>query len=160
VLAGRFRAAPDAPAEEHGIRLERVVFNRTDPKRTGTQSQPLKLGDEILISYRFSTSLPRHFLALVDALPAALEILNPSIANAESPQEPDGTSALALSHHELRDAAANLYFDSVPKGSFSTALRARVTAAGSFSWPATQISPMYDARVSGRTASSRIYVTE
>jgi uncharacterized protein YfaS (alpha-2-macroglobulin family) len=36
---------------------------------------------------------------------------------------------------------------------------ARATAAGTFIWPATQISPMYDSRFFGRSASSECNVS-
>jgi uncharacterized protein YfaS (alpha-2-macroglobulin family) len=62
----------------------------------------------------------------------------------------------SLSHSELRDSRTCLYFDSLPAGLNSYAVLARVTAAGAFEWPATQISPMYDSRTYGRTAPSKV----
>ena len=45
----------------------------------------------------------------------------------------------------MRDRAALLYFDTVDPGSGTgPSILARATAAGTFRWPATQVTPMYD----------------
>ena len=42
----------DTDRVDRGFRIERVVKNLTDPTRVGTSNAPLKLGDQLLITYR------------------------------------------------------------------------------------------------------------
>lgn len=152
----RLSLEDQAPVSQ-GIRLSRVIKNLTDPARTGTANAPLQLGDEILISYRMQSDKPQNYLALEDQLPAGLEVVNPNLAMFEKtfsiPDEP-GLETADLSHSEMRDKQTNLYFDEFPAGSRGYAVLARATSAGTFAWPSTQISPMYDSRFQARTAPS------
>ena len=144
---------------QNGIRLDRVVKNLTDPSRTGGPEAPFRLGDEVLISYRFKLSQPHSFLALEDALPAGLEVVNPNLAlfGKLYPVE-DIAKPVALSHSEMHDSRTDLYFDEASMGLHSYAVLARATAGGSFSWPAAQIYPMYDSRFNARTAPAHCVV--
>ena len=144
-----------------GIQIDRVVKNLTEPSRYGTVGAPFRLGDQILISYRFSSERPQSYVALEDMIPAGLEIVNPNLAlfgKYYSLPADSGPETAALSHSEMRDQQANLYFDELRSGVLSYGVLARATAAGSFIWPATQISPMYDSRFFGRSASSECNV--
>lgn len=143
---------------DRGIRIERVVRDLTDPKRTGNADVPFKLGDQILVTYRVNARKTQDYVALEDLLPAGLETVNPSLALIakffEVPSDNNESRALALSHSELRDRSTLLYFNEVLNGPGTYSILARATAAGTFSWPATQITPMYDSRFSGLTPSS------
>src|SRR5712691_8987552 len=70
----------DTDRVDRGFRIERVVKNLTDPKRVGTSNAPLKLGDQLLITYRLNTRKLQNFVALEDSLPAGLEVVNPNLA--------------------------------------------------------------------------------
>ncbi|MBV8141413.1 MAG: hypothetical protein JOZ60_05130 [Verrucomicrobia bacterium] len=150
--------SPETDREDRGIRLERVIHNVTDPKRTGTAEAPFRLGDQILITYRVNTQKTQNYVALEDLLPAGLETVNPNLAMIQKffdvPLENSEDRALALSHSELRDRSTLLYFNELFAGSGDYSVLARATAAGTFRWPATQISPMYDSRFSGLSPSS------
>lgn len=140
---------------QKGMRLDRLVKNVTDPSRKGTPEAPFKLGDEILITYRFQSSKPQSFVALEDALPASIEVLNPNLdlfGKAYSIAEESGVGTAALSHSEMHDSRTDLYFDDISAGLHSYTVLARVTSAGTFEWPAAQIYPMYDSRIYARTA--------
>jgi len=147
----------DAGRVDRGFRVERVLQNLTDPKRTGQPGAPFKLGDQILITYRLNTRKLQNYVALEDALPAGLETVNPDLASVgkffEIPPADPGDRVLALSHSEMRDRSTLLYFDLVEPGSGTYSVLARVTAAGTFRWPATQAVPMYDSRFSGLSPS-------
>jgi len=146
----------NAPVQK-GIRLDRMVKNLTEPSRKGTPESPFLLGDEILITYRFQPAKSQSFLALEDALPAGIEVLNPNLALFakfyEVAEEP-GVATASLSHSEMRDSRTVLFFDESPARLQSYSVLARATSAGSFTWPAAQISPMYDSRFYSRTAPS------
>src|SRR5438045_9488564 len=70
----------DTDRVDRGFRIERVVKNLTDAKRVGTSDAPLKLGDQLLVTYRVNTRKLQNFVALEDALPAGLEVVNPNLA--------------------------------------------------------------------------------
>jgi alpha-2-macroglobulin len=148
---------------DRGFRVERVVRNLTDAKRTGASDAPFKLGDQILVTYRMNTRKLQNYVALEDALPAGLETVNPNLAligkffELPPPNERDRT--LSLSHSEMRDRATLLYFDTFEPGSGTYSVLARATAAGTFRWPATQVVPMYDSRFSGLSPSSLCVVS-
>lgn len=157
VLSARYRSSEKTTAlQSQGMRVERVVKNLTDAKRTGVTGAPFKLGDQLLISYRFSSDKPQAFVAVEDLLPAAIEVVNPNLAMFGKFYAPpdDGVTVADLSFSEMRDQQTNLYFDRLPAGTASYAVLARVTAAGTFIWPATQMQPMYDSRFFGRSPSS------
>jgi uncharacterized protein YfaS (alpha-2-macroglobulin family) len=148
---------------DRGFRVERVVRNLTDTKRTGDADAPFKLGDQILITYRVNTRKLQNYVALEDALPAGLETVNPDLAMIgkffEIPPDNAGDRVLSLSHSEMRDRSTRLYFDTVDPGSATYSILARATAAGRFRWPATQVVPMYDSRFSGLSPSSVCFVS-
>jgi uncharacterized protein YfaS (alpha-2-macroglobulin family) len=148
----------DTDRVDRGFRIERVVKNLTDPKRVGTSDAPLKLGDQLLITYRLNTRKLQNFVALEDALPAGLEVVNPNLALVgkffQLPPPDPQDRLLGLSYSEMRDRSALLYFDVVDPGSGTYSVLARATAAGTFRWPATQVAPMYDSRFSGLSPSS------
>jgi uncharacterized protein YfaS (alpha-2-macroglobulin family) len=157
----RAKYAAESPQTERidrGIRIERVVHDLTDPKRTGNADAPFKLGDQILITYRVNTQKTQNYAALEDLLPAGLETLNPALAMIakffDVPSDNTDGRALELSHSELRDRSTLLYFNELFAGSGKYSVLARATAAGTFTWPATQILPMYDSRFSGLSPSS------
>jgi uncharacterized protein YfaS (alpha-2-macroglobulin family) len=148
----------DTDRVDRGFRIERVVKNLTDPNRVGTSEAPFKLGDQVLITYRLNTRKLQNFVALEDALPAGLEVVNPNLALVAKffqlpPPDPQDR-VLGLSYSEMRDRSALLYFDTVDPGSGTYSILARATAAGAFRWPATQVAPMYDSRFSGLSPSS------
>jgi uncharacterized protein YfaS (alpha-2-macroglobulin family) len=161
------RAAYRTPSKEttpvtQGMKVDRVVKNLTDVSRDGSASAPFRLGDQIFISYRFSSEKPQSYVAVEDMIPGGLEVVNPNlelIAKFHSLPPEMGVGIADLSHSEMRDQQTNLYFNQVPAGSHNYGVLARATAAGSFIWPATQVSPMYDSRFFGRSASGKCIVT-
>ncbi len=163
VLKAEFRTAErQTKPVTQGLKIDRIVKNLTNPSRDGGASAPFRLGDQVLISYRFSSERPQSYLALEDMIPAGLEVVNPNLAlfaKFYSLPAESGVETAYLSHSEVRDQQTNLYFDDLPSGPRSYSVLARATAAGSFIWPATQISPMYDSRFFGRSASSECYVS-
>ncbi|MEP7015494.1 MAG: alpha-2-macroglobulin family protein [Verrucomicrobiota bacterium] len=148
---------------DRGFRVERVVKNVTDAKRTGEASAPFKLGDQILITYRMNTRKKQSYVALEDSLPAGLEVVNPNLAMIGKfytmPPSSQNDHVLDLSYSEMRDRSTLLYFDDFSPGGGTYSVLARATAAGSFRWPATQVVPMYDSRFSGLSPSSLCVVS-
>jgi uncharacterized protein YfaS (alpha-2-macroglobulin family) len=148
----------DAPRVDRGLRVERIVHDLTAAKRDGTPAAPFRIGDQLLVTYRVFTEKQQYYVALEDSLPAAFETVNPDLAQIgkffELPPPDPNDQLLDLSHSEMRDRSTFLYFDDVPPGPGVYSVLVRVTAAGTFRWPQTQVSPMYDGRFSGLSASS------
>jgi len=160
VLSAQYRTDErNTPLVSEGLKIERVIKNLTEPKRDGSAAAPFKLGDQVLISFRFSSPKEQSYVAVEDMLPAGLEIVNPNLALFGKYFSIPEDGMADLSHNEMRDQQTNLYFDKLAAGSSSYAVLARVTAAGTFIWPATQISPMYDSRFFGRSPSSTCVVS-
>ncbi len=156
------RDMENSKRENRGLRVERVVKNMTDATRDGSAGNPFALGDEILITYRLQSDKNHHYIALVDELPAAMETINFNLAQvAELFSLPKGSenNSLHLDHSELRDRSANLYFNSMPEGSHTYSILARVTSQGQFSWPATSVTPMYEPRFGALSAAQWISVS-
>ncbi len=160
VLAATRPLGPDETAPvSAGMTLDRVVKNLTDPTRTGTPDAPFRLADQLLITYRIFCETDESYVALEDALPAGFEIVNPNLSMFGRTYDiPTDADTASLSYSEMRDAQTNLYFDALPRGASNTAVLARATAVGTFTWPATQIAPMYDARHRARTAPSQCVI--
>ncbi len=121
---------------DRGFKVERVVKNLTDPKRFGTPDKPFKLGDQLLITYRASTRKLQNYVALEDALPSGIEVVNPNLALVgkflDLPPTDPHDRPLDLSYSELRDRATLLYFDTFAPGSGVYSVLARATAAARF----------------------------
>jgi uncharacterized protein YfaS (alpha-2-macroglobulin family) len=165
MLAADFRmeVASDEQRTDRGFRVERVVVNRTEPKRRGTQDSPYQLGDELGVSFRIRSNQMQYYVALEGELPACFESVNTRLPSAAGAQAQAGAADFfepTLSNVELRDKTTCFYFDELPPGTAVFQTSVRVTSAGTFHWPATQIAPMYDGRFSGTSASSMCHVVE
>ena len=159
LMAGQYMENQvDTNREDRGFRVERVLRNLTDKKRTGAAEAPFKLGDQILIVYRVFTQKLQNYVALEDDIPAGLETVNfdlPMIGKFfPGPIEETNEQVLWLSHSEQRDQSTMLYFEEIDPGSSVYGVLARATVAGTFRWPSTQVVPMYDSRFSGISPSS------
>lgn len=160
VLSAQYRSGERlTPLVSQGMKIERIVKNLTEASRDGSDKAPFKLGDQLLISYRFSSDKAQSYVAVEDMLPAGLEVVNPNLALFGKYYAVPEEGMASLSHSEMRDQQTNLYFDDFPAGSSSYGVLARVTTAGHFIWPATQISPMYDSRFFGRSPSTTCVVS-
>lgn len=156
---------PDSELPTHApsLNIERTIRNLTDGTRTGTQSAPFKLGDQILVTYRMNADKPHSYVEIEDQLPACLETVNPKLPLiAKYFQLPieAGVNTLPLSHVELRFARTLLYFDKVSPGRNAYSVLSRVTNAGVFHWPGTQVRPLYDSRFSDTSNQMLAYAVE
>ena len=119
----------------HGLSIDRVTKNLTNPSRDGSDRAPYQLGDQILISYRISSEKPQSYVVIEDSLPAGLEVVNPNLDLFGKfyglPAEAESETA-DLSHSEMRDQQTNLYFDELPAGTRSYSVLARATAGRIF----------------------------
>lgn len=163
VDANVLRDMENSRREDRGLRVERVLKNMTAPARDGSAESPFRLGDEILVTYRLQSDKNHYYIALVDELPAGLETVNFNLAQVAefySLPKDAGDNGLHLDHSELRDRSANLYFNSLPEGSHTYSMLARVTSPGRFSWPATSVTPMYEPRFGALGGTRWVFVSK
>jgi uncharacterized protein YfaS (alpha-2-macroglobulin family) len=159
----RMQSKEDDARLDRGLRLERVVVNRTDAGRTGTPESPYKLGDELVVTFRLNSQKRHHYVALESELPGCFESVNaaiPSVARSFQMPVVKDEMLLDLSFSELRDRSVCLYFNAVEPGVGVSSTVVRVTSVGTFTWPASQITPMYDSRFSGLSAGNVCHVVE
>lgn len=146
----------EKPPADPSLSLQRTLRNMTNASRTGSRDAPFALGDELLITYQLEADKPHSYVEVEDQLPACFETVNPNLPMIaryfQLPIEA-GVNTLPLSHVELRFARTLLYFEKTKPGRNLYSVLARVTAAGIFQWPATQVRPMYDSRFSGLSTS-------
>ena len=153
----------EVPTHAPSLNIERSIRNLTDGTRTGKQSAPFKLGDQILVTYLMNADTPHSYVEIEDQLPACLETINPKLPLiAKYFQLPieAGVNTLPLSHVELRFARTLLYFDKVLPGRNAYSVLSRVTNAGVFHWPGTQVRPLYDSRFSDTSNQMLAYAVE
>ena len=112
----------------------------------------------------------RYHVALVDHLPAGLEILNPTLAVSESPPpNPAETSWPPYrwwwwwpwyQHQNLRDDRAETFTTLLWDGVYDYTYVARATTPGVFVAPPAKAEEMYSPEVFGRSGSDRVIVEE
>ena len=150
LLRAEVMGADDSSAvADTSFNITREARNLTDRKRTGQPESPWKPGDQILLTYRITTTQQHSHLEFDDQLPACLEVVNPdlpAIAENFKLQVEAGVNQLKLAHQDLRFAHTLLYFDKAPPGVSTYSVLARVNVAGAFTWPATRVLAMYDRR--------------
>ena len=156
-------AENEAPPREPSLNLQRSIRNLTSASRTGTADAPLQLGDQILVTYLLNADKPHSYVEVEDQLPACFETVNPKLPMiAEYFKLPieAGVNTLPLSQVELRFSRTLLYFDKTLPGRNVYSVLARVTTAGAFHWPGTQVRPMYDSRFAGVSDSMIVHAEE
>jgi len=110
------------------------------------------------------TNNRRYHVALVDPLPAGLEIVNPLLAVSNV-----APSTLArptynnwqyqwYQHQNLRDERAEAFTSFLWDGVYEYSYIARATTVGAFITPPTKAEEMYSPEVFGRSGSDRVIV--
>jgi alpha-2-macroglobulin len=104
------------------------------------------------------------WVALVDPLPAGLEVVNPKLAagggSAPSNQpQPKWWQELTWDNQELRDDRVQWFADRVRAGSYALTYQARATTDGTFLALPAHAEAMYEPEINGRTAMSTFTVT-
>ncbi len=109
----------------------------------------------------------RYHVALVDPLPAGLEVMNPAIAGtASAPVDPDAKqtnrywwwSRPWYQHQNLRDERVEAFTTLLRAGVFEYTYVARATTLGEFVVPPAKAEEMYSPETFGRSATDRVIV--
>src|SRR5262249_61593023 len=92
---------------------------------------------------------PPHTAPLTVPLGAGPEPMNPNLATASPDARPTGKLTLAPTYVEYLDDRAAFYYNTLPKGTYDFAFRARATVAGTYTQPPARAEMMYDGAVRG-----------
>ena len=127
----------------------------------------IKAGARVRVRLQMVADNRRYHVALVDPLPAGLEIVNPALAVSGSvPQDPNGSDyrygwwwwGTWYEHQNMRDERAEAFTTLLWDGVYNYSYVARATTPGVFTVPPAKAEEMYSPEVFGRSASDWVSV--
>lgn len=127
----------------------------------------IKAGARVRVTITMGTDNRRYHVALVDPLPAGLEIINPELAVSQSiPQDltsPDYRYGWWwwgpwYEHQNMRDDRAEAFTSLLWEGVYEYTYVARATTPGTFIVPPAKAEEMYSPEVFGRSGSDWVIV--
>jgi alpha-2-macroglobulin len=128
----------------------------------------IKAGARVRVHITLVADNRRYHVALVDPLPAGLEIVNPALAVSQSaPQEDPATRRYGwwwwgtwYEHQNLRDDRAEAFTSLLWDGVYEYTYIARATTPGTFVVPPAKAEEMYSPEVFGRSGSDWVIVED
>jgi uncharacterized protein YfaS (alpha-2-macroglobulin family) len=127
----------------------------------------VKAGARVRVRLKMVADNRRYHVALVDPLPAGLEIVNPALAVSGSvPQDPNGIDyrygwwwwGSWYGHQNMRDERAEAFTPLLWDGVYDYDYVARATTPGTFVVPPAKAEEMYSPEVFGRSGSDWLIV--
>jgi uncharacterized protein YfaS (alpha-2-macroglobulin family) len=126
----------------------------------------IKAGVRVRVKLTMVANNRRYHVALVDPLPAGLEIVNPALAVSEpTPQDPNNPDYRYgwwwgpwYEHQNMRDDRAEAFTSLLWDGVYEYTYTARATTPGTFVVPPSRAEEMYSPDVFGRSGSDRVIV--
>jgi uncharacterized protein YfaS (alpha-2-macroglobulin family) len=127
----------------------------------------IRAGARVRVRLTMVADNRRYHVALVDPLPAGLEIVNPALAVSGSvPQDPGSQDFRYgwwwwgpwYEHQNMRDERAEAFASLLWEGVYEYSYIARATTPGSFVVPPAKAEEMYSPEVFGRSNSDRVIV--
>ncbi len=127
----------------------------------------IKAGARVRIRLTMVADNRRYHVALVDPLPAGLEIVNPALAvTGTLPQDPNSPDyhygwwwwGTWYEHQNLRDERAEAFASLLWDGVYEYTYIARATTPGTFVVPPAKAEEMYSPEVFGRSSSNIVIV--
>jgi hypothetical protein len=126
----------------------------------------IKAGARVRVRLSMVADNRRYHVALIDPLPAGLEIVNPALAVSDSiPADPNSPGPRYgwwwwtwFEHQNLRDERAEAFTTLLWEGVYEYTYIARATTPGRFVVPPTKVEEMYSPEVFGRSASMVVIV--
>ena len=156
-----------APAD-HGFTVERIYEAVDDPedvRRDDDGVWHIRAGARVRVRLTMAAPSRRVHVALVDPLPAGLEILNPELAvTGALPQDPNSSRSGRwwwgswYQHQNLRDERAEAFTSYLWAGVYQYSYMARATTPGAFVAPPAKAEEMYAPETFGRTGTDWVVV--
>jgi uncharacterized protein YfaS (alpha-2-macroglobulin family) len=144
-----------------------AIDDPSDVARAVDGTWHIKAGARVRVRLTMVADNRRYHVALVDPLPAGLEIVNPSLAVSGSvPQDPNGSNyrygwwwwGTWYEHQNMRDDRAEAFASLLWDGVYEYSYVARATTPGAFIVPPAKAEEMYSPEVFGRSASDKVIV--
>ncbi|MES2640113.1 MAG: alpha-2-macroglobulin family protein [Myxococcota bacterium] len=159
----------DAEAADYGFAVERVYEPIDDPAdvtRAADGTWTVRAGARVRVRLTMATPMRRYHVALVDPLPAGLEVLNPDLAvTGALPQDPSAEKGRYwwwartwYEHENLRDERVEAFASLLYDGVHTYTYVARATTPGDFVVPPTKAEEMYSPETFGRGSGDRVIV--
>jgi alpha-2-macroglobulin len=159
------------------LRKYEAVDNADDVRQNADGSWTLKSGARVRVRLTMVAQSRRYHVALVDPLPAGLEILNPELAVTESiPGDTGGNTSVLeygsrsfgygswwwrqywFEHQNFRDERAEAFASLLWEGVYNYTYVARATTPGQFVVPPAKAEEMYHPETFGRTGTDFVKV--
>ncbi len=127
----------------------------------------IEAGARVKVKLTMVADNRRYHVALVDPLPAGLEIVNPALAVSQSiPQDPESPDfkygwwwwGTWYEHQNMRDERAEAFTSLLWDGVYEYSYVARATTPGKFIVPPAKAEEMYSPEVFGRSGSDWVIV--
>jgi alpha-2-macroglobulin len=159
------------------LRKYEAVDNADDVKQNADGSWTIKSGARVRVRLTMVASARRYHVALVDPLPAGLEILNPGLAVTEAiPSDQGGNTSVVkygsrsigfgywwwrqywFEHQNFRDERAEAFSSLLWEGVYNYSYVTRATTPGQFVVPPARAEEMYHPETFGRTGTDFVRV--
>jgi len=160
----------DLDPRDMGFVVQREYEPVDDPgdvRRDEDGTWHIKAGARVRVRITMVADNRRYHVALVDPLPAGLEIINPALAvSPDVPQDPDSEEYRFgwwwwgpwYNHQNMRDERAEAFTALLWDGVYEYTYIARATTPGNFVVPPAKAEEMYSPEVFGRSGSDRVIV--
>lgn len=160
------------------LRKYEAVDNAEDVKQNADGSWTFKSGSRVRVRLTMVAQARRYHVALVDPLPAGLEILNPDLAVTEAipPDTGEGNTPVVeygsrsygrgywywrnqwFEHQNFRDERAEAFSSLLWEGVYKYTYVTRATTPGQFVVPPAKAEEMYHPETFGRTGTDFVKV--
>lgn len=158
------------------LRKYEAVDDKDDVKQNTDGSWTIKAGARVRVRLTMVAQARRYHVALVDPLPAGLEILNPELATTEAiPGDNQVTPVITYSsrsygygswwwrqnwfeHQNFRDERAEAFSSLLWEGVYNYSYVTRATTPGQFVVPPAKAEEMYHPETFGRTGTDFVRV--
>jgi alpha-2-macroglobulin len=158
------------------LRKYEAVDDKDDVKQNADGSWTIKAGARVRVRLTMVAQARRYHVALVDPLPAGLEILNPGLAVTEAvPADAGNTSVIEYNsrsygygswwwrqywfeHQNFRDERAEAFTSLLWEGVYNYTYVTRATTPGRFVVPPAKAEEMYHPETFGRTGTDFVTV--
>jgi len=147
------------------VREYQAVDRPGDVTRAPDGTWRIKPGARVRVIVSMASSMRRHHVAMVDPLPAGLEVIRTEDATNLQPLTPKphalGFPRIAwhwYEHENLRDDRVEAFTSSLNAGAYTYTYTARATTPGAFVVPPARAEEMYQPETFGRSRSARVLI--
>lgn len=154
------------PAADYGFAVTRTyeaVDDPTDVKQNSDGSWTIRAGSRVRVRVQMVNQSNRYHVALVDNLPAGLEIINPDLKvsgkiKEDNPPQMSRYWGVWFDYQNLRDNRAEVFQDYLYSGVYQYTYVGRATTIGEFVVPPAKAEEMYSPETFGRSGTDFVKI--